>query len=137
MKKLVAIICIVAMSFSLTPPNRVNPMDSAWEERFKAYYEIDSDREIDNRFVRGYANGFAFYNVYPLRSVFDNENHLISGFPFIISNPVMFFYVYETSAFVSFNVGFERKILDLLSTDELRNLSERSTHMFNLIHRWG
>jgi hypothetical protein len=78
--------------------------------------------------VGTYANGIAFYDITSQRGL-ERMVGEINGYTFVIDNPVLYFFVFETSSIVRLS----RDLVELLSPEEFSDLHRRSQSEFHRI----
>jgi hypothetical protein len=78
--------------------------------------------------VGTYTNGIAFYDITSRRGLMREQDE-INGYTFVIDNPLLYFYAFETSTFVSLS----HELLELLSPEEFSDLHRRSQSEFHRI----
>jgi len=78
--------------------------------------------------VGTYANGIAFYDITSQR-IFERMWGEINGYTFVIDNPLLYFYAFETATIVSLS----HELLELLSPEEFSDLHRRSQSEFHRI----
>jgi hypothetical protein len=93
-------------------------------------YGIPSNADVQTAYVKGYSNGFAFFQLNWSPIGLENTVAEIGGYSFMRGRPTLFFYVFDTSDFLQIAPHNEENLLAFLSLEEICDLSYTSQFVY-------